>query len=1095
MRALSGVLFGAAMLAQQQPALAQAPALTQQPGLAQDIAPKIVLQTVASVADIAAWSPDDRYLVTARASTRELLMWNVASGNIVNRIALPSHGDYVEFAAMEVGADGRTARIEAAVIEPEGACRPALYTIDLATAKVTTAVSTALLDPCTPEDFTRTAAKMPASHKAGWRLLDASQTGFDNPKPTIAAPGLYAFDAHNALIHAFAKPRPLSFDAAAMATDGRRLALVDSDPASGKSRIEVFDLPTSQRGAELSRDAEYGSVEWIDDHRILLTSGHDGLRRFETPDIPSKRDDDPAPPDLIVDSASGAVLREVPRRCFTASLGGDRLVGADLADCSGEEHPTDQPLQVFENGSWKPFAATARAGRHIDRLTVSPDRQTIVLALDRPGGADGNILRLIKATDGSTIATADFAGRDQINAIYAEDDTTLLIAAGERRWVWVQGAAKPTRIALPPRSPVAGDMGILAGDDHQLLHSNPVSDQIVRIDRASGAQLPSLDANGVFAIGFLPDGKLLWTASESEGIGLWDRHDWRRLATTYLLPDRHFVTVAPDGRYDSDLGADATEFRWLMADAPFQSLPAQTFMRDYFEPRLASKLLDCTAAGTCATALAKLPPLASLNRVLPQVTIPAIKPSARPGMLEVTVNVREGIDPKAANGKTKSGVYNVRLFRDGRLVMQYPDAVYAEQAERMAMWKKAMADRTAADPLPSHGALQPSERDPEGVEQSMRGDVAIWREWNAIPQAAGTDDVDLNFNIEVPSAIGSETAVFSAYAFNADRVKSETVRLSYTRAAMTAAPRRAFVVTIGIDAYEDASLKLNFAANDAQLMAKRLSAIPGYEVHPINLRATNTPGVKPRKVTRELLEIVFSTLSGGDPGVGRGYLEQQGFAGAALDIAHPDDIVIVTYSGHGYTDPQGNFFLLPSDARLVGEDRQPDPSSLISASNLAVYLGSIKAGEIALVIDACHSAASVDANNFKPGPMGDPGLGQLAFDKGIRILAASQSDDVALESDQLRQGLLTYALANEGLGDGGGRADSDDDGRITLDEWLRYGAKRLPKLSADLTAGRPIKGARGIVFLDGIPAKAQVQQPALFDFTGQRSPVTLKAGQ
>lgn len=1081
-RALSGLVFGAALLALQQAASAQ------------QIAPRIVLQAVASEAEIAAWSPDDRFLITARAATRELLVWNVASGDIVNRIALPSQGDYVEFAAMDVGADGRTVRIQAAVIQPEVACRPALYTIDLATAQVSTSASTALLDPCAPEDFDRTATKKPASHKAGWRLLDASQIGFDGLKPAIAAPGLYAFDARNVLIHSFAKPRPLSFDAAAMAPDGRRLVLVDADLASGKSRVEVFDMTTSQRGAGLDRNAEYRRAEWIDDDRILLASGRDGTRRFETPDLPTARDA-AAAPDLIVDAASGAVLREVPQRCFTAALGADRLIGAGLANCHGEERSTDRQLQIFENGRWKPFAAAAQEGRHVDRATVSPDRKTIALVLDRPGEDGGNILRLIKASDGSTIATADLAGRDQINAIYAEDGRTLLIAAGEGRWIWAQGKASPMRIALLPGSPVGGYLGILAGDDRQLLHSNQVSDQIMRIDRANGGQLPSLDTNGVFAAGFLPGGRLAWTVSQSDGFSLWDRGDWRRLATTFLLPDRHFVTVAPDGRYDTDLGADATEFRWLMADAPFQSLPAQTFMRDYFEPRLASKLLACSAADTCATALAKLPSLASLNRVLPQVTIPAIKPSKIPGLLEVTVNVREGIDLQAANGKTHSGVYNVRLFRNGRLVMQHPDAVVAEQEERMATWKKAMAERTAFDPLPSHGTLQVSERDPEGVEQAVRGNVDKWREWYAIPQAAGDDDVDLNFNVEVPTAKGSETAVFSAYAFNADRVKSETVSLKYTRGAMTAAPRRAFVVTIGIDAYDDPSLRLNFAANDARLMAKRLSAIPGYEVHPINLTAPATPGIKPRKVTRDLLEFMFSTLSGGDARVGREDLVAQGFDGAALDNVRPDDIVIVTYSGHGYTDPQGNFFLLPSDARLVGADKVPEPASLISATNLAVYLGSIKAAEIALIIDACHSAASVDANNFKPGPMGDPGLGQLAFDKGIRVLAASQSDDVALESDKLKQGLLTYALANEGLGEDGGRADSDGDGRITLDEWLQYGAKRLPSLSADLTAGRAIRGARDVAFLDGIPAKAQVQQPALFDFTGQPSPVVLEAGQ
>lgn len=121
MRAFSGLSLGAALLGLQDPAIAQ------------EIAPKIVLQAAASAPEIAAWSPDDRYLVTARASNRELLVWEVASGNIVNRIALPSQGDYVEFAAMKVEADGRTVRIQVAVIQPEVDCRAEIYTIDLAT--------------------------------------------------------------------------------------------------------------------------------------------------------------------------------------------------------------------------------------------------------------------------------------------------------------------------------------------------------------------------------------------------------------------------------------------------------------------------------------------------------------------------------------------------------------------------------------------------------------------------------------------------------------------------------------------------------------------------------------------------------------------------------------------------------------------------------------------------------------------------------------------------------------------------------------------------------------------------------------------------
>ena len=157
----------------------------------------------------------------------------------------------------------------------------------------------------------------------------------------------------------------------------------------------------------------------------------------------------------------------------------------------------------------------------------------------------------------------------------------------------------------------------------------------------------------------------------------------------------------------------------------------------------------------------------------------------------------------------------------------------------------------------------------------------------------------------------------------------------------------------------------------------------------------------------------------------------------------------------------------------------------------------IKAGRMALVIDACHSSASVANGRFKPGPMGDSGLGQLAYDKGIRILAATQADDVAMEDARLKQGLLTYALAAEGLTATGGLADLDGDRTIHLDEWLRYAVQRMPGLAQDRRVGQiaPSAGnARSITFHD-LPAdapKRQVQQPSLFDFNAGQSSILLR---
>lgn len=110
--------------------------------------------------------------------------------------------------------------------------------------------------------------------------------------------------------------------------------------------------------------------------------------------------------------------------------------------------------------------------------------------------------------------------------------------------------------------------------------------------------------------------------------------------------------------------------------------------------------------------------------------------------------------------------------------------------------------------------------------------------------------------------------------------------------------------------------------------------------------------------------------------------------------------MVLTFSTHGFTDIDGAFHLLPY--YVVGDD---GPSlRTISSFDLERWLGRIDARQMVMIIDACHSAANVEAGDFKPGPMGSRGLGQLAYDKGMRILAASQSDAMALESERLRHG-------------------------------------------------------------------------------------------
>jgi uncharacterized caspase-like protein len=188
----------------------------------------------------------------------------------------------------------------------------------------------------------------------------------------------------------------------------------------------------------------------------------------------------------------------------------------------------------------------------------------------------------------------------------------------------------------------------------------------------------------------------------------------------------------------------------------------------------------------------------------------------------------------------------------------------------------------------------------------------------------------------------------------------------------------------------------------------------------------------------------------------------------------PEDLLILSFSGHGFTDAKGKFYLAPSDIRMETSEQQASTS--ISTDELSDWLRPIDAGEIVFLVDACQSAASIESEGFKPGPMGSSGLGQLAYDKKMRVLAASQSD--ALEDDRLGHGFLTYALLVDGLE----KREADwqpKDERITIGEWLSYGLSRVPQL---------VK--RGTLDVRGVAARAAsstvTQIPALFDFDRRR---------
>lgn len=1082
--------------------------------------PRIIVQTghAAQISD-AQWTPDGAFLVTG-STDGQLLVWDLA-GRIVNRTALGPGGDRTIVEKIVVAADGAGAQvdeIEFRDMYDNGVASEVYrrrYTVVFGAERSAPSESQPIDPPWGHESsflngslgfknafFART--DWPIS-KQGWKLItldgQLALRSPDTKSPPIALRGALGFDPDQGDARLEARARRIdelgqAIDKnAAISAENERLCGPDDSKrcALRKPFIDIKGkLAALEEGGasvslrpQLSPDGK--RLAWIDPNgtgapgwwlRILdLDRGTTRSARFEGPTG-----------GVRIGWKNAIVL-------VARTQAGDFEVDQDSAVPNPVVTLGCIPLPVDEIARQEVQNKQVLSG--IDGCAKTPAAVDARLAVRL--SADKGMVRVNDAASGSFVCMAFLDESEIVPA-------ALALSSNDGRWILLQSAQGYTELFTIPERALQHAAACPPGTD---CAAAPASDSQPRKNKCPALAALRADPGRV---GFHPTLPLLWmetrggrldfyhtariaTGFRAEGLGA-------PLFTLFRLPGGRFFAIDPEGRYDTNLPPDSKAVRWMMPDAPLQTLAPQIFMRDYYLPGLMRRLIDCTALPgvDCTKRFPPIPSLASLNRVLPKVRIVGVRQGKTPAEAIVSVEVADGHDPATTNGKTATGVYDVRLFRNNRLVFPHPNQVSVDLERRIAEF-----DRISKSPLPGETPLgfikanpDYSQRRPEFVAQGMRKDIAMWRSLSQVNPDPVKGYPILDFHVKLPTAAGTEESQFSVYAFNEDRVKSDTAQFTYRRkSTVTVPPPRAFIVTIGIDAYDSPRLQLQFAASDAALIGERLGAIPGYEVRRLTLAGKRSADGKTVRITREAIEIMFSAMAGAGVPVSAAYLEEQGIDASKLDHVLPDDILIVAFSGHGWADPQGNFYLLPADAKWADGADAPDTSTLLSSTSLSVYFASINAAEIALVIDACHSAASVAGGDFRPGPMGDSGLGQLAFDKGIRILAATQADDVALEDPVLRQGLLTYALAGEGITANGGKADGDGDGRITLEEWLSYAAKRMPSLSSDVRLGRlatDSTGARGWVRTNAGASKPVVQEPSLFDFNAKPSGLVLKVG-
>ncbi len=788
---------------------------------------------------------------------------------------------------------------------------------------------------------------------------------------------------------------------AALSLDGR-LILTRSGPNS----VRLWDTATGQQVRTLSGHADtITSAVFSSDSRFVLTGSDDKTARLW--DVETGQTTRIFSDAGVQSGITSVAFSPAGREILTDSW--DLIIR--LWDIS-----TGHLLRSFEQRSGNFSAEKARAaaaqremlGRnlkddHSTSVAFSPDGRRVVTS------SWDNSAELWDAATGKPIRS--FAGHTKpiYSVAFSPDGHQVLTGSYDNTArLWDADTGQPLRSFI-------GHTGVITSvafpsyaskDGRTVLTAS--ADGTARLwDSATGRQIRSLEGHSsrVTSATFSSNGSFVLTSSWDTTTRLWDATSGKQLAALVSFDNGGWAVADPEGRFDTNDLDGGAPLVWVADRDPMRALPLEIFMRDYYTPRLLSRILSRE----------RFPQVRSIgeihNWIQPEVSIVSATASKiHPGRADVVVHAASRTEartnPQDGLETASSGLQDLRLFRNGQLVANTPQD----------------------HPLKT-------------------GDYAF-------------------HDIQLPAS--EKGVTFTAYAFSTERIKSSTAQREIAYQPSAAVHRRAWLLQVGVNHYHAQGCELQGSVTDAEQLSKLLM----------------------ERLTQQGLDVRAAIL------VSDGHEDHATKAAITASLkeiaakASPDDVFFLSFSGHGFGDAKGLFHIFPAD--IEGSCAAVDQALLknaISADELAEWLRPIDAGEMTFVLDSCQSASSVEANDFKPGPMGSRGLGQLAYDKRMRILAASQSNQAAHESSQLHQGLLSFSLTQEGLV--AGKADwKPVDQKITIGEWLSYAAHEVPLLREAGT----VKTGRGIIPIgEPIRILESPQIPAVFDFSLQDTFVLQRA--
>ena len=174
------------------------------------------------------------------------------------------------------------------------------------------------------------------------------------------------------------------------------------------------------------------------------------------------------------------------------------------------------------------------------------------------------------------------------------------------------------------------------------------------------------------------------------------------------------------------------------------------------------------------------------------------------------------------------------------------------------------------------------------------------------------------------------------------------------------------------------------------------------------------------------------------------------------------DVGVLFLSGHGITEPTGDYYYVPYNAKLedVGGMSLPTHSTSVPDIEIARALKQL-AGNAFFFFDTCH-AGKASGISLKGEPDYNKLINEIGISANAIVLASSTGSELSQERAEWQQGAFTKALL-EGLA---GKGLHYTAGVVTIDELSLYVKERVKELTSGLQ--HPVdlkpKEARNIAF-------------------------------